>query len=40
MLKIISLVFVGLELLLFLFESDLFSWNNQPKEHRHNNQWK
>lgn len=39
MLKIISLVFVGLELLLFFFESDLFSWNEKPTEHHHHNQW-
>lgn len=39
MLKIISLVFVGLELLLFFFESDLFSWNHPPTKQRKHNQW-
>lgn len=39
MLKIISLVFVGLELLQFFFESDLFKRDNLPTERRHHNQW-
>ena len=39
MLKIISLVFVGLELIQFLFESDLFKRDELPKEHRHHNEW-
>lgn len=39
MLKIISLVFVGLELLLFFVESDLFTWRDLPSEHRRHNQW-
>ncbi len=37
MLKIISLVFVCLELLLFIFESDLFYWNNTPIDHQRHN---
>ena len=40
MLKIISLVFVGLELLQFFFESDLFRRQDLPTDHRHHNEFK
>lgn len=39
MLKIISLVFVGLELLLFFVESDLFTWHDLPSDNRRHHQW-
>lgn len=39
MMKIISLVLVGLEFLLFFFESDLFSWNNRPSDRNQSEKW-